>query len=1542
VRAVITDRATAVRRARAVICASLAAAAIGSSSVARSQSAPDDLRACAEAAAAWWNAKPGVAFSRIDAPVAIELCERAARADPSSGDTWAYLSRALARAERFDAALLAAERAAELVSNVGRWRLGGIYERGEGVPLDAVRAAEHYRVAADSGEPMAQLSLGQLYRDGTGVERNDVEAAAWLRRAAEQGQPNAALALGTAYGEGRGVARNLTERGHWHAVAIDRALAAARPDHALVADALNSFLWSNRGADTVEAYFRDAVDASSAAHGDASPEVAELLAIRAAYEMSGGNEVQAQELLQRAYDIYVQSPAHRVAVADVLGMMATNAARQSLYSESLEYHDRAIALYEQELGSSDPQTLSERDLRASRERDAAEYGPGSRSSKSPVAATLTVSIALLGVLALLVALMRRSSARWNAGKKGPPAETAAALASAPRPPAEGGRGDMPSPRAFATVQAGGIVVVAVGLMGFAGWQPAALLAVVPWAALHLCTLLEYPRRYRAVAYRVRRVLEATWWLQLPPMFVAVMALSGPYRPVFLWRVAIWASATVIVAHIILWASKYFLPLRLIGRLRPTNRLLVVVALVVIPTGLAGGLLWQYGVAGEWVRSLGVALQIEYDVRAAARTVQRKLREQPRCSTERIERSGDPECLSMEIDAADVMIAAGVFGAAEETLTAITGHLVPGTDDWDNAQLLRIAALTDGGRFRESDEASLRFLEEARTRADPVAACWALIVRADVLLDAGRPADSLEAAEECLGIAAGTQQRARLEAFALIRMSAAYLAMHRTVDAHRTMSAFFLSRTGVPPAFLADAYITLSRVATRLGDYPVAMDTAREALMLAPDLPPRLAYRTLGHVADTVAPFDPAFGRMLYDAVMRLHRSDVAGGCSECFANALVGKAKLFRSSISESASATARFDAIRSAKALLDEAIAIHSAADVAASSALSEALFFRGLLTRDSGGDGLSLSFSSGVTDTLPFLRRGVEIELEQLELGGLQPHLSAEVDQEARRARLLFLHAEVLYDGLTLFARYLEDQAPELRDELFRTLQIFHINSVSVAANALLTRVQADSADAAAFRHAQDLRAELAVARRASIAAGQPEPEQRRVRQRVAELKEEVAAFDGRLANASNGATRLGVPRIVGIEEARASLGDDEALIVYAATRSLSGESDAVFAVAVAHDGVTVHKASQPYDRVAEMVDRLRAALDPNSARGFSPDARVGDASAVFPSDVAYYLYEELVSGPLRAQPNVRHVFIVANGLISRVPFSVLLTARAPNLVTEQDFRDAPWLPNRIAVTVVPSVEYLVARRGAEVRRSPGSFLGVGDPALRGSTSAEPISVESITSRGVVAEADSVRQLEPLPDSADELRRLATLLSVQHVRDSTLLLGADATEAALKRLPLDEFRIIAFATHGLLGGELMSSLQEPALVLTPPQSSSATDDGLLTMNEVAALRLDADIVILSACNTASGTDAEASVALSGLGQAFMYAGARSLLVSQWAVESSAAVQLSTGTVERFSADGSIAVAEALRLTMVELIRSGPDPHPAYWAPFLAVGIGG
>tara|TARA_Y100001934_G_C12097035_1_gene652023 strand:+ start:73 stop:858 length:786 start_codon:yes stop_codon:yes gene_type:complete len=256
---------------------------------------------------------------------------------------------------------------------------------------------------------------------------------------------------------------------------------------------------------------------------------------------------------------------------------------------------------------------------------------------------------------------------------------------------------------------------------------------------------------------------------------------------------------------------------------------------------------------------------------------------------------------------------------------------------------------------------------------------------------------------------------------------------------------------------------------------------------------------------------------------------------------------------------------------------------------------------------------------------------------------------------------------------------------------------------------------------------------------------------------------------------------------------------------------------------------------------------------------------------------------------------------------------------------------------MSTLPSVSSLKALRTfAKRTKASRSFLGIGDPELDG----EPGEARGLkraylfTPRGV-ANVKAFREMTPLPESREELQSLARSLNAG---DGSLLVGPDSTETRVKAAPLSDCQVVAFATHGLVAGEL-EGVFEPALILTPPAEGTETDDGLQTASEVAQSKLNADWVILYACSTAAADSTPGANGLSGLAKAFFYAGSRAFLVSHWSVVSDAAVALTTRMLAAVKT--GLTRAEEHRQAMID---TGPtrNAHPALWAPFVVVDEGG
>jgi CHAT domain-containing protein len=433
---------------------------------------------------------------------------------------------------------------------------------------------------------------------------------------------------------------------------------------------------------------------------------------------------------------------------------------------------------------------------------------------------------------------------------------------------------------------------------------------------------------------------------------------------------------------------------------------------------------------------------------------------------------------------------------------------------------------------------------------------------------------------------------------------------------------------------------------------------------------------------------------------------------------------------------------------------------------------------------------------------------------------------------------------------------------------------------------------------------------------------------------------------------------PAAATLDEARASLRPDEALI------SIAVLPRRTLVWAVSKTG-PVGFAEVPLDAktVDATVMHLRRALDPGART-------LGDIP-VFDVGGAHTLYRTLLEPVAVGWRDATSLLIVPHGALGQLPFTLLVT-RSTTLAPESgalfsNYRDVPWLVRSHAVTVLPSVGALATLRrlpSGDPSRKP--FVGFGDPyfsreqARKASGESAPPVETSLASRSApvllrnlrIESANSTRlaMLPPLPDTAAEILSIAAALKADPARD--VFLGARANERQVRTMNLAAYRVIAFATHGLVAGEL-DGLTQPALALSAPEVAGIDGDGLLTMEKVLALRLDADWVVLSACNTASANGAGAE-ALSGLGRAFFYAGGRALLVSNWPVETTSARALTTDLFRRQAANQQLRRARALQQTLNTLIddagyvdrRTGKVvfsyAHPIFWAPFNLVGDGG
>ncbi|MBO0756798.1 MAG: CHAT domain-containing protein, partial [Bradyrhizobiaceae bacterium] len=568
-------------------------------------------------------------------------------------------------------------------------------------------------------------------------------------------------------------------------------------------------------------------------------------------------------------------------------------------------------------------------------------------------------------------------------------------------------------------------------------------------------------------------------------------------------------------------------------------------------------------------------------------------------------------------------------------------------------------------------------------------------------------------------------------------------------------------------------------------------------------------------------------------------------------------------------------------------------------------------------------------------------------------------------------------------------------LHREVFQTAQWAQSSEAAESLAQMAARgAKGDPKLAALVRERQDLVAEwqrrdqmrsAALAQAPGNRGGTPEAENIA---RLAAIDDRIVNIDKRLAADFPDYAALASPAPLPIEDVQEQLGVDEALVLFLDTPEWKPAPEETFIWVVTKTNAKWVRYELGSEMLAREVSALRCGLD---YEGSWTDSHCSDLLKItytraehdafgkpLPFDLAraYALYKGLF-GQIEDLIKDKRLLIVPSGPLTQLPFQVLVT-KAPKVAIASslaDYQDVAWVARQYAITVLPAVSSLKALRALS-RRSHASepYVGFGNPLLDGEPAkfkedgpaakrarekrCDPTLRQRVASllglrggtravtrnNGGVADLKDLRTWAPLPETADELCDVAHDLDVDP--KTHLYLGASATETKIKQLSEDgslaKYKIVHFATHGAIAGQV-SRASEPGLLLTPPNEAGETDDGYLSASDIAGLRLDADWVILSACNTAAG-GAQDAEALSGLARAFFYAGARSLLVSHWEVNSNSTVKLITKAIAELKADPKIGRAEALRRSMLSMIDTGKEyeAHPAFWAPFVLVGEGG
>ena len=385
-----------------------------------------------------------------------------------------------------------------------------------------------------------------------------------------------------------------------------------------------------------------------------------------------------------------------------------------------------------------------------------------------------------------------------------------------------------------------------------------------------------------------------------------------------------------------------------------------------------------------------------------------------------------------------------------------------------------------------------------------------------------------------------------------------------------------------------------------------------------------------------------------------------------------------------------------------------------------------------------------------------------------------------------------------------------------------------------------------------------------------------------------------------------------------------------------------EAAFGLTVARDSAAVVKVAAATAELGQLVKAIRDTVV--VMENGRPTTYPFDAAA------ARRLFSAL-TGPAdgaaaRAVLASRHLVVEPDGALLQLPFNLLITsddglaayrARVDDPGADPfDARGLAWLGRDRIISTATSARSFIEVRGLAGSRASNAYLGLGQNAVPST----PIPANALPPR---ADCDWPLAEWRRPIAASELTLAAALLKSGDTRVET---GAAFTDTGLMaRRDLKDYRVIHFATHGLVTAPRPECPARPALLTSFGGEGS---DGLLSFKDIFDLSLDADTIILSSCDTAGAATASATreagittggnFALDGLVRAFVGAGARAVIASHWLVPDSfdATKTLITGL---FADAGRISVGEALRRSQVKMMDVAETSHPYYWSGFAIIG---
>ena len=307
------------------------------------------------------------------------------------------------------------------------------------------------------------------------------------------------------------------------------------------------------------------------------------------------------------------------------------------------------------------------------------------------------------------------------------------------------------------------------------------------------------------------------------------------------------------------------------------------------------------------------------------------------------------------------------------------------------------------------------------------------------------------------------------------------------------------------------------------------------------------------------------------------------------------------------------------------------------------------------------------------------------------------------------------------------------------------------------------------------------------------------------------------------------------------------------------------------------------------------------------------------------SFDLYNLLLKDILLGIPKNAKLIIIPDEILETLPFELLLVSE-----------NGHYLDEDYEISYYPSATVLALQRSKSYSIPAKTLFGIADPVF-GESDERASGVKVVTNSYY---ENMKRSLEDfykisgkvfprLPGTREELLRIGKIMD-----NPTLCFDLDASEERVKSTDLKPYKYIHFATHGILANEI-PYIQQPALVLSLVKRDE-NNDGFLTLNEVLNLKMNAEVVVLSACKTGLGKE-ERGEGVSNLSRAFMYAGGRALIVSLWSVADESTVILMEESYKNLKVGKT--KSEAIRLARKKLRQNPNFENPFYWAPFILVG---